>query len=187
MKLQNEKFRIDISAVNTDCLNLEVCGCVNFKENANDKFSKSHIITVDNGERVSKITLVGDMFLYDENCAVLENSVLTVLQNDMLVQIDLNTCQVIKQKPIEEFGGNFQLHLTPVGYLVYGESAIATYDKLLNQIWSFSGKDIFAVASGEQAFKIGINTIQLYDFEGNFYELNFNGKLVTETMNGSTD
>lgn len=112
---------------------------------------------------------------------------LTVLQNDMLVQIDLDICQVVKQKFIEEFGGNFELHLTPVGYLVCGESAIATYDKDLNQIWSFSGKDIFAATSDKTAFTIEKDTIKFYDFEGNFYELDFNGKLITEMINGSTN
>ncbi len=180
MKLQNEKFIIDITTLDTAKCAFNDDYIVCFRENAKYEFSKTRIISVDSGDTINKIALVGDFFLYDENCAVLENSVLTVLQNDMLLQIDLNTCQVIKQKPIEAFGVNFELHLTPVGYLVYGESAIATYNKDLNQIWSFSGKDIFAATSDKTAFAIEKETIKLYDFEGNFYELDFTGKLITQ-------
>lgn len=181
MKLKNDTFKVDIVSVETNRLNLEDDG-VFFREKAENQLSKSHIITIDNGVAVNTIILVGDMFLYDEYCAVLENSVLTVLQNDFLVQIDLNLCQVIKYKPIEEFGGNFELHLTPVGYFVYGESAVATYDKELNQIWRFSGKDIFVALNGKPSFRMTVNTIQLYDFEDNYYELDFGGKLITEMI-----
>lgn len=180
MKLQNEKFTIDIAVINTTNCNFNDDYVVYFQENAEDEFSKTRILVIDNDETIHKIALVGDMFLYEEHCAVLEDTVLTVLQNNMLVQIDLSTCRVTNQKPIEEFGGNFELHLTPVGYLVYGESVIATYDSDLNQIWNFSGKDIFATISDKTAFTIENDSIKLYDFEDNFYELDFNGKLITE-------
>lgn len=182
MKLQNEKFTIDIAVINTTNCNFNDDHVVYFQENAEDEFSKTHILVVDNGEEIHKIALVGDAFLYEEHCAVLEDSVLTVLQNDILVQIDLNVCRVIRQKPIEEFGGNFELHLTPVGYLVYGESVVATYDSELNQIWRFSGKDIFAPVRDKTTFTIENDSIKLYDFEDNFYKLDFNGKLITEII-----
>ena len=178
MKLQNEKFTANITAVDTKNLNLDNQSFIYFEENAKNEFSKSHIISVDNGTRVVQIILVGDLFLYDEHCAVLEYEVLTVLQNNTLVQINLGTSQIIKQKQIEEFGGNFELHLIPTGYLVYGESAVATYDKDLNQIWSFSGKDIFVPTRDRPALEIGAHTVSFYDFENNFYEIDFSGKVI---------
>ena len=57
----------------------------------------------------------------------------------------------------------------------------------LNQIWRFSGKDIFATVSDKTAFTIENDSIKLYDFEDNFYELDFNGKLITEIMNMVTN
>ena len=180
MKLQNEKFTVRITVVDTESLNLNSQCFVYFKEKAKNELSKSHIISVNSGTKGSQIILVGDLFLYDEHCAVLENEVLTVLQNNTLVQINLGTSQIIKQKQIEEFGGNFELHLIPTGYLVYGESAVATYDKDLNQIWSFSGRDIFVSSGDGSAFKVEKETISIHDFEGNFYELDFSGKVIKE-------
>ena len=74
--------------------------------------------------------------------------------------------------------------MTPVGYLVYGESVIATYDSELNQIWNFSGKDIFATISDKTAFTIENDSIKLYDFEDNFYELDYNGNVIREVLRG---
>lgn len=186
MKLQNDKFIIDISLIDTEsCVFKD--SIAYFKENEKCELSKTRIITVDDGNTVSKIALVGDLFLYDEDSAVLEDSVLTVLQNDMLVQIDLYSCRMIKYSFIEEFGGNFRLFLITTGYFVFGESAIAVYDKDLKQVWSFSGKDIFAARRDGTDLIIGKNYIKLYDFEGNFYELDFNGKLIGKIMNGATE
>ncbi len=180
MKLQNEKFTVNIMVVDTQNLNLDNQCFVYFEENAQNELSKSHIISVDNGTWVGQIILVGDLFLYDEHCAVLENEILTVLQNDTIVQIDLCTCKIAKHKQIEEFGGNFELHLISAGYLVYGEGAVAAYDKDLNWIWSFSGKDIFVTRRDRPALKIGAHTVSFYDFEDNFYELDFGGKIIKE-------
>lgn len=180
MKLQNEKFTANITAVDTKSLNFDNQRFIYFEENIKNEFSKSHIISVDTGTKTRQIILVGDLFLYSDYCAVLEDEILTVLQNDILVQINLSTCKIAKQKQIEEFGGNFELHLIPTGYLVYGESAVAAYDKDLNQIWSFSGRDIFVSSGDGSAFKVEKETITIHDFQGNFYELDFSGKVIKE-------
>ena len=44
--------------------------------------------------------------------------------------------------------------------------------------WSFSGKDIFVSISNREPFTIRENLICLYDFENNYYEIDFNGKQI---------
>ena len=44
--------------------------------------------------------------------------------------------------------------------------------------WSFSGKDIFASVTGRPAFEMTGNSIKLYDFQDNYYEIDYNGKEV---------
>jgi hypothetical protein len=48
------------------------------------------------------------------------------------------------------------------------------------EIGSFSEKDIFASASGERPFEIKGNYIHLYNFENNYYKIDFNGNLFLE-------
>ena len=59
------------------------------------------------------------------------------------------------------------------GYIIYGEIEITMLDFNFEKQWSFSGKDIFASISGKEPFKILENSICLYDFEDNYYEIDF--------------
>ena len=45
-------------------------------------------------------------------------------------------------------------------------------------LWAFSGKDIFASVSGKLPFEIKDELICLYDFEDNYYEIDFEGKHI---------
>lgn len=45
---------------------------------------------------------------------------------------------------------------------------------------SFSGRDIFVSASGKEAFTLTKDTVQLYDFEDRYYELDLEGSLLNE-------
>ena len=49
-----------------------------------------------------------------------------------------------------------------------------------NKKWEFSGKDIFVSISDKMAFELCENSIKLHDFEGDFYEIDFSGKLISE-------
>ena len=51
-------------------------------------------------------------------------------------------------------------------------------DNNLSEIWKFIGKDIFASICNKKVFEICNDRIKLYDFEDNYYELDFNGKQI---------
>ena len=70
------------------------------------------------------------------------------------------------------------------GYLIYGEIEIIKLDNEFNVAWKFSGRDIFVSISGKNAFEIAEQSIKLYDFEDNFYEIDFDGKLINEKLKG---
>ena len=45
-------------------------------------------------------------------------------------------------------------------------------------LWAFSGKDIFASVFGKLQFEIKDELICLYDFEDNYYEIDFEGNSI---------
>ena len=61
--------------------------------------------------------------------------------------------------------------------MIYGEIEIIKLDNNFNIVWKFSGKDIFVSVSGKNAFEFTAGSIKLYDFEDNFYELDFDGNI----------
>lgn len=55
MKLQNEKFTIDITVINTTNCTFDDDYAIYFQENAEDEFSKTRILVIDNGETIHKL------------------------------------------------------------------------------------------------------------------------------------
>lgn len=105
------------------------------------------------GDELS-IALVGDYYSYDEDCAVLNNEVLTVLQNDCLTQINVKDGSVIGRIYLQDFAGtNFALYRSPNGYIIYGEIDIIGLDGNFKELWTFSGRDIWASVSGKILLK----------------------------------
>ena len=47
-----------------------------------------------------------------------------------------------------------------------------------NKVWGFYGRDIFVSMNNKKAFEISNNKIKVYDFEDNYYELDFDGNEI---------
>ena len=141
---------------------------------------KAFSIQIDLFSKTISIALIGDFYSYDKDCAVLEDKILTILQNDAIVQLNINDGTMIKFKEFDCFGCNYGIYRVQNGYIVYGEIEIIMLDFNFNKKWSFSGKDIFVSMSDKKAFELCENSIKLHDFEGNFYEIDFSGKLISE-------
>lgn len=86
--------------------------------------------------------------------------------------------QIVNIKPTDMFGSVFSLNKFGDNYILHGEIEIARYNCDFNKIWSFSGRDIFASISGKNAFEMTENSIRLYDFRDNYYEIDYNGKKI---------
>ena len=124
------------------------------------------------------IVLIGDFYSYDTDCAILEEETLTILQNNIIIQLDVNNGTVLNFKKIDSFGFNCGIYKVKSGYIIYGEIEITMIDFNLNKKWAFSGKDIFVSTSGKKAFELCEDFIKLYDFEDNFYMIDFSGRLI---------
>lgn len=126
-------------------------------------------------KKIAIISFIGEL---EGDIAVLEGTVLTVLQDETFLQIDVINGRIITTKPTDIFGSVFSLNKFEDDYIVHGEIEIARYDSDFNKIWSFSGKDIFASVTGGPAFEMTENSIKLYDFQDNYYEIDYNGKEI---------
>ena len=144
----------------------------------NDMY-KTFSVQIDLFSKTIRIALIGDFYSYDKDCAVLEDKILTILQNDAVVQLDINDGTMINFKEFDCFGCNYGIYRVQNGYIIYGEIEITMLDLNFDKKWSFSGKDIFVSMSEKKEFELCENSIKLHDFEGNFYEIDFSGKLIS--------
>ena len=130
------------------------------------------------------IILVGESPSYDEECAILEKNILTILTNNEVTQIDVTNGNIVNNLKFPCKDCTFSIHkLDNNRFIIYGEQYIRMIDNNLNELWNFSGKDIFVSISGKNPFEICNDRIKLYDFEDNYYEINFDGKQINQEKN----
>lgn len=178
--LQNDKFFIEITEDNT----FTIASSDNRKYDllmnpTNLKHSYKALRISVKGNVNREIVLIGDeCTCTQDNCAILEDDVLTVLLNNHITQINVAALEIVGGYDLDVFGTTFAIYRMVDGYLIYGEIEIIKLDNSFNIVWKFSGKDIFVSVSGKNAFELTAESIRLYDFEDNFYELDFDGNMV---------
>lgn len=122
-----------------------------------------------------RVALVGSGQSSPDDCAVLDDEVLTVVQDNRVVRLDLQNRTVTATYDTDLYGCAFGLYSIPDGYFIHGELEVARYDKDFNKKWVFSGRDIFVSPHDKQAFRLLEDHVCLYDFEDNYYEVDYNG------------
>ena len=142
--------------------------------------SKTFSILIDLGYRRYRIALIGSYLSCDSDCAVLEDRSLLVLQDDFLIKIDVLNETLAEVKRIDSFGNNFGIFRIQKGYVIYGEIEITMLNDMLEKQWTFSGKDIFVTQSTKKPFVILDDAIELFDWENNYYKIDFKGNLMEE-------
>ena len=184
MLLNNQTYEIEIAIDETYTLNSTDNKHYDYVYNPNklgdNDFINVFSIKIKSKTKDTRIALIGGLYSNIEKSAILNENTLIVLQNEMISQIDITTGELLDSKNIETFGSNFAIYQIQTGYIIYGEIEILklTFDFEIE--WSFSARDIFATLDGKSAFQLCDNCIKLYDFENNYYEIDFNGKLIRE-------
>ncbi len=151
---------------------------INLDDRPRNDFSKAYFIGVKLRDREYSAAMIGDRNCWDTRCAIIEDEQLTVLQGWRVTQFDIRTASVIRSIELDTTAPNFEIYKVGTGYLIYGETAVTMLDKELKLLWSFSGRDIFVSATGKTSFEIKADRICLYDFEDNYYELDYQGHII---------
>jgi len=129
---------------------------------------------------VFKIALLDNFISKSESCAVLKDDLLTIPLFNVILQIDLETATIARSVDCENLGGLEEITEIDQGYIFKGECDIFCYDKMLNQVWRFSGRDILARATEEKCFWIENDLIHCRDWAGWHYVLDMDGKTISE-------
>lgn len=98
---------------------------------------------VKNGKR-SKVALIGDTTANNEDCAVLNGDILSVLQGWTLYHINIETCDLVSTTKIDSWCPNFNIYRIQDGYIILGETDGTMLDHGFNTLWSFGGNDVFS-------------------------------------------
>ena len=179
MKLKNESYEVTVTIDSTYTLD-SADNSISYDREYNprnykksDLYSTFCIRNLHNGIE-SLTALTGSHYCYDMNCAVLDNNVLTVLQNDFITKIDLDTNGIISTQEIPESIINYSIHRIPGGLVICGEMEILGLDQNCNVIWRKGSKDIIT------DFKILENSIVYHDDSGTDHRIDFDGSDIEQ-------
>lgn len=176
MQLCNEKYKVNINLDETYTINSvdnkHYDVTINPSNRTRNDWIKIFSVKVESLSDDYTIALIGDYYSCVQDCALLENNVLTVMQNKDILKIDLSNKTLIKHSCFDSMGCFYGIYKILEGYIIYGEIDIVMLDFDLNKLWVFSGKDIFV------SFEICDNIIKLYDWDNNYYEVDFCGKQI---------
>lgn len=184
MILENDNYKVHIHLDDTYTIdstdNLYYDMILNLQNLCKNDVIKVMRIQIDSRLETKYIAFIGSFYCYDFDCALLENHILTILQDNVVTQLDLNHYSVIKSVVFDSnIGCHFAIYKCFKGYIIYGELEIMMLDFNLKKKWSFTGQDIFVTQNDHQPFQIKNEMIQLYDWNNHYYELDFDGNLLT--------
>jgi hypothetical protein len=72
----------------------------------------------------------------------------------------------------------FSVHKYQDTFITHGETSIARIDRNGNKLWCYGGADIFVRLEEGNPFKLHENYIELMDFNGSAYKIDYNGKTI---------
>lgn len=107
MELQNERCNVKISTDemytvdSTDNKSYDLI--LNPGSYKHNDLYKVFSIEITNSSGKIRLALIGGFYSYDKDCAVIEDGVLTVLQNDTIIQIDINNGSLLFSKKFNCF------------------------------------------------------------------------------------
>ncbi len=138
-------------------------------------------IEVCQGEKLYRGILLIESYMFDDDCVILADERLTVLGFQSLVQLNLASQKIIFCRELLSLADTFAIYPCPEGvggYVVWGEIDIFKLNADFEPEWTASGADIFVSQTETPAFQMTKERILLNDWQGNHYELDFQGNTL---------
>jgi hypothetical protein len=108
-----------------------------------------------------------------------------IIDNDRLITRCCNTvfCLTLPDLTLNwmieaDWATCFSIHTYQDSYITHGETSIARIDRMGNLLWSYSGADIFVCLEEGNPFEMHDNYIELTDFNGGKYQIDYNGEIL---------
>lgn len=183
MNLFNDKYEINIKEDYVYTMNSTDNKSYDFVINSLPKNTNHYtafeleVFTYSNASETS-IVIIGDYASSIYNCAVLKDDELVVLQNEAIIKLNLDSFESNVFRINDTFGTYMAIYEHNDNYIIHGELEIRMIDSSFDTIWTFSVKDIIINFPPEHPLCLNQNYISFYDFDYNYYEIDYNGKLL---------
>lgn len=142
-------------------------------------FNRCIELEISHNDTINTVLLIAPYHTSVDACAVVSADGLFLMLDKTVCIFDIETLEITKTNELDSLGTMFEVHPYDDDFILYGEMEIYRIDSDLNVVWQFSARDIFVRYQGvEHAFLMKKDRICLYDFLDNYYEIDYDGKLI---------
>ncbi|MFC0605243.1 hypothetical protein [Winogradskyella pulchriflava] len=114
-----------------------------------------------------------------ENSFLIKNDRIYICCSNQIYSLNLTDLSV-NWRNSYDWATCFGIHEFKNDFIIHGETQVSRINENGEIVWDFSARDIFVNPDGKTEFKIIENRIELIDWQGYKYELNADGKILTE-------
>lgn len=159
------------------------CGSKNYDKvlhlAGDEDFTRTILLTIRQAHQEKKVVLVIPYYTIIDRCALPAGNRLFLMLNNLLCLFNPEALDIDRLKKLDTIGTMFAPFPYKHDFILYGELDIFRVASDLSIQWQFSGKDIFVNNNDDApAFEMKSDRICLCDFEGDHYEIDYDGKLI---------
>lgn len=134
-------------------------------------------IDVKDGTNHDIIYLLGSPYSALDNCFILDNEKIKVLNDNYLLDIDLESMDLVEKLELLDYSTGIEIMKYIDGYLVHGERELIRINEYNDVLWVFTGKNLLISGDeGKRALKVENDIIYIEDLYGEIYCLNSMGE-----------
>lgn len=145
------------------------------------KSSSQHAVIVYDGEKkVSSAIIVAaaGATSVSEDSTLICNNLLLVRCSNIIVSLTIPQLELIWMTAVDLITC-FSMHVYQNTLVTHGELTVCRIDLSGNILWEFGAGDILLRIDGDNCFNMNTNSISLQNFNGDKYEIDYDGKLLT--------
>lgn len=145
------------------------------------EFNRCFLHTVQRAGDLKRVLLNAPYYTPSELFAALHPNGLFMMMNDVLGIFNPATLEIEQITEIDPIAPMIALYTYKDDYILYGEMEIYRVTGDMKVLWEFWGRDIFVRCNGDQqAFVMKPDRICIYDFEENYYEIDYDGNKIKD-------
>lgn len=145
------------------------------------EFNRCFLITVQHFGELQTVFLSAPYYTPSDAFVAPNKDGLLFAMNEIIGVFDPRTLDFEIKAEIEMLGTLIAVYPYKNDYILYGELEIYRVSESMEILWDFSGRDIFVKCYGDQpTFQMKEDRICLYDFEDNYYEISYDGKIIAD-------
>lgn len=143
-------------------------------------YYKCYELEIRKEDFTNTVLLIVPFYTPTDFCVVNGKGLLLML-NTVICLFDPKTLEITAKKNLNTMGSMFHAYPYKEDYILYGEIDIYRLTSELDVKWKFSARDIFVRYHGEEpAFEMKEDRICLIDFLDNYYEIDYDGKVIAD-------